>query len=338
MNSMKKSGALHSIIDAIEEVFERYPAMWSEGATLAFSGGKDSIALASALVATGRKPLLRAVDMGYSSTWRGRIEGLAQHLRLPLQTLTVAEIMQDDETEPAIRQELALRRAILDDTSPSTQISPCTNCYNCKILSLVDFARLDSANILFAHHADDALSSFLKAALMYLDRWRDGNRSFDRDRFRAMGFKMAADLRNGNKTTEDELISLIASSHAHTSEPPMERREIKGYAYRIGRPMFMVKEAWTAAFVQDLEIRAESSGCGHTLAAATRTPREIVHLEVIPHVAETARGREALDDLWTAIAAGISRDGTASFDARGERHLLLGESYKGGPGTLADRL
>lgn len=335
---MKKPEALQSIIEAIEEMLERYPVMWSEDATLAFSGGKDSIALASALAATGRRPLLRAVDMGYSSTWRGRIEGLAQHLGLPLQMLTVAEIMQDDDTEPAIRRELVLRRAILDDTSPSTQVSPCTNCYNCKILSLVDFARLDGGNILFAHHADDALSSFLKAALMYLDRWRDGNKSFDRDRFRALGLQVAADLRNGHKVSQDELISLIVAGHAHTSEPPIERREIKGYAYRIGRPMFSVKEAWTAAFVQDLEIRAESSGCGHTLATATRTPREIVHLEIIPYVAETARGREVLDDLRAAIAAGIGRDGTASFDARGERHLLLGDSYKGGPGNLADRL
>lgn len=335
---MKKPAALQSIIGAIEEAFERYPDMWSDGATLAFSGGKDSIALASALAAMGKRPLLRAVDMGYSSDWRRRIESLAEHLRLPLQTLTVAEIMQDDETEPAIRRELALRRALLDDNRPSTEVTPCTNCYNCKILSLVDFARHENANILFAHHADDALASFLKAALMYLDRYRDGQMSFDRGRFRTLALRVANELKIGGQTTEEELIALIGLGHAHTSEPPMEHREIKGYAYRISRPMFGVREAWTAAFVRDLAIRAESSGCGHTLASATRTPREIVHLELIPHASATVAGRRALDRLRSAIATGIGKDGTASFDARGERHLLLGESYKGGPRTLADRL
>ncbi|MDB5438335.1 MAG: hypothetical protein JWM33_762, partial [Caulobacteraceae bacterium] len=191
---LSSSPALRTVVEALEVAFGRFPDMWNEGATLAFSGGKDSIALASALELSGRKPQLRAVDMGYSQAWRGRIEQLAESLRLSVQILTVADIVRNEEAEPAIRRELAIRRAFLDDDGASKQaVSPCTNCYNCKILSLVDAARRDSPNILFAHHADDALSSFLKSGLMYLDRWRDGNESFDRERFRSLGLQLAAD-------------------------------------------------------------------------------------------------------------------------------------------------
>ena len=277
--------------------------------------------------------------MGYSDAWRGRINALAEGLGLPVQTLAVADIVRDDETEPAIRGELALRRAILDEVGLNgATVSPCTNCYNCKILSLVNAARYESANILFAHHADDALSSFLKSALMYLDRWRDGNETFDRARFRVLCMQIATDLRDGQSGAIDRLTALIASGHAQTSEPPVEQRDIKGQPYRIGRPMFFVPEATTAEVVRDLGLRAESSGCGHTAAAGTRTPREIVHYELLPFVAETDSGRAALQNLFDAVSAGLCDDGTTNIDVRGARHLILGARYKGGPETLSDRL
>jgi len=336
---MTQPKSLIWLADAIEAAIDRYPALWVEGATLAFSGGKDSIALAAGLAATGRAPRLRAVDMGYNPEWRHRILTLGEALGQHIDIVVVADVMQDDRTEPGIRRDLALRRAFLDqDNSANPIVTPCTNCYNCKILSLVDATRRDVPTILFAHHATDALSSFVKTALMYIDRWDDGHRLFDRDRFRSLGKRMAQALRDGERSTMEKLTSLLDARLAHTAEPPFEHRMLQGHPYSIGRPLFFVQESATARLVRDLGIDAEGSGCGHTAAAATRTPREIVHHELLPMIAETEVGRTTLQDLAARLTDSLRSDGTIDIDIRAARHSLLGPDYKGGPTTLADRL
>lgn len=336
---MNRTLALDRVVGAAEAALARFPAAWTPGATLAFSGGKDSIALASAMAAMGRSVRLRAVDMGYARDWRDRIERLATALGQPVEILVVADLVRDDLTEPGIKRDLAVRRAFLDsDGASDPAVTPCTNCYNCKILSLVDAARHDAPTILFAHHATDALSSFLKSALMHIDRWDDDNSAYERNRFRKLGTRIARDLRAGSPTQVDRLAELLDQGKAHTSEPPVERRSLQGQAYSIGRPMFFLEEAATTALVEALGVAAESSGCGHSAAASTRTPREIVHYELLPLIAETAAGRAAIQDISDLLAASLNADGTVQTDARQSRHMLLGAAYKGGPETLADRL
>lgn len=336
---MNRALALDRVIGAAEAVLARFPAIWTPGATLAFSGGKDSIALASAMAAMGRPVRLRAVDMGYAKDWRHRIARLAEALGLPVEVLVVANLVRNDLTEPGIKRDLAVRRAFLDGPSVSDPaVTPCTNCYNCKILSLVDAARHDAPTILFAHHATDALSSFLKSALMQIDRWDDDNPVYERHRFRELGTRIALDLRAGSAGQVDRLADLLNQGKAHTSEPPVERRALHSQAYTIGRPMFFLQEDATTALVETLGIVAENSGCGHTSAASTRTPREIVHYELLPLIAETAGGRASIQELSDRLAESLNADGTAPTDARQSRHMLLGTAYKGGPETFANRL
>ncbi|MBT2244302.1 hypothetical protein JQK15_12230 [Sphingobium sp. BHU LFT2] len=336
---MNQSQALDRVVQATEAALARFPAIWAPGATLAFSGGKDSIALASAMAAMGRKVRLRAVDMGYAKDWKYRIERLAAALGQPVDILTVADLVHDDLTEPGIRRDLAVRRAFLDSSDASSSIvTPCTNCYNCKILSLVDIARHEVPTILFAHHATDAVSSFLKSALMHIDRWQGDNLVFERSRFRELGMRIALELRGGSQLQIDSLTDLLFQGKAHTSEPPVERRSLQGQSYTIGRPMFFLEEEATTALVGALGIPAESSGCGHSLSTSTRTPREIVHYELLPLIAETVAGRQAIQHLLDILAAKLNKDGTTQADARQSRHVTLGTAYKGGPETLADRL
>lgn len=336
---MNTSQALDKVAHATEVAMARYPAMSANGATLAFSGGKDSIALASALAALGHRVRLRAVDMGYSRDWRRRIEQLAVALGQQVEILVVADVMRNDLTEPGIRRDLALRRAFLDSPeSAAPGITPCTNCYNCKILSLVDAARRDEPTILFAHHSTDALSSFLKSAVMYIDRWDMGNHVFERAAFRATATAVAKELRAGSERQLERLVDLLCNGRAQTSEPPVERRTLQGQSYIIGRPLFDLKEDATVALVKELGLQAETSGCGHSEAAASRTPREIIHYELLPFIAETAGGRSALEKLARHLTKSLNPDGTIPFDARESRHDLLGPAYKGGPETLADRL
>lgn len=330
---------LHPVIEGIECAFERFPNLRDTDAQLAFSGGKDSIALAYALAAMGRPVRLRAVDMGYSDNWRHRIRALADVLALPIDIVEVASLISDDELDESVRKDLALRRAFLDSLEAGALMAtPCTNCYNCKILSLVHADVGPGATILFAHHATDVLASFLKSVLMFHDRWAHGNTVFDRARFRSFGRDVAADLR----TTESRYMGLferyLEEGAAQTSEPPLEHRELHGRAYTISRPLFFVEERTTAALVASMELRAESSGCGHSAAASTRTPREIVHHELLPFVEETTDGRANLRRLFNLVVESVRVDGTVEVDVRTSRHLILGIEYKGGPNQLADRL
>jgi hypothetical protein len=313
--------------------------MWNADATIAFSGGKDSIALAYALAATGRAVGLRAIDMGYSREWRGRIEEIARSLSLPLEIVSVSKLAEDQTVDADVRRDLAVRRAFLDSPAASAPtVTPCTNCYNCKIISLVYGAGPAPPNILFAHHSQDALSSFLKSALMYLDRWEEGRKVFDKGSFRNLGIQIANGLISGKQATFDKLVSLLAEGKAHTSEPPVERRTLHGHTYVISRPLFFLDEVDTTALAQAADVRPESSGCGHSTSSATRTPREIVHYELLPNIAATESGRASLNALLELLAQHLTADGAATTDARGNRHRLLGAAYKGGPGDLADRL
>jgi tRNA(Ile)-lysidine synthase TilS/MesJ len=336
---MTPEGALQRVVDGIELALTRFPEMWASDARIAFSGGKDSIALAHALAVTGRVTALRAIDMGYSSDWRGRIESIARSLSLPLEIITVSRLVEEAAVDPAVRKDLALRRAFLDGpgaTAPA--VTPCTNCYNCKIISLVHAGVSESPTILFAHHAQDVLSSFIKSGLMYIDRWEEGRRIFNKDAFRRLGNRVANELRRGHQATIDQFASLLLEGKAQTSEPPMERRTLHGRTYTIARPLFFVDESATAALAIATGARPEGSGCGHTAAAATRTPREIVHHELIPMISETAKGRATLRAFLELVASSLTVEGSLTFDVRGSRHLLLGTDYKGGPSDLADRL
>lgn len=313
--------------------------MTGVGVRIAFSGGKDSIALAFALKAMGHVSELRAIDMGYSSEWRGRIENIARALSLPLEIVTVAALVEDDSIDSAARNDLALRRAFLNGPGvDAPTVTPCTNCYNCKIISLVHAKGSVVPTIFFAHHVQDVLSSFIKSAIMHIDRWEDGHVIFDRNAFRRLGDRVADELRSGRQATVDQFASLLAERQANTSEPPIERRTLHSRTYMIARPLFFVDEAATTALAKASGAQPESSGCGHTTAAASRTPREIVHHELIPRISETSSGRDALRALLDLLATSLLADGSASFDSRSSRHLVLGSAYKGSPADLADRV
>src|SRR4051794_12449162 len=106
--------ALRKVVDGIEEAFSRFPDMWNAEAQIAFSGGKDSIALAYALGATGRPVRLRAIDMGYSRQWRDRIQNIADALSLPVEIVRVSALVEDTKVDPEVRHDLGVRRAFLD--------------------------------------------------------------------------------------------------------------------------------------------------------------------------------------------------------------------------------
>ena len=246
---------------------------------------------------------------------------------------------KDDALDSEVRRDLVRRRAFLDNLAANPTVTPCTNCYNCKIISLVHADSSGTRTILFAHHAKDVLSSFMKSALMYIDRWEEGRRVFDRDAFRRLGTQIACELRLGDQALVDYLASLLAEGKAHTSEPPIERRTLHGRAYVIARPLFFVDEAATAVLAKTVVAQPESSGCGHSMASTTRTPREIVHHELIPvDLSDGGGSGEACACSSACWPTASLRTAPQTSNVRRSRHLLLGPNYKGSPADLGDRL
>jgi tRNA(Ile)-lysidine synthase TilS/MesJ len=325
----------------IDRALDRYPLLKREVVTVAFSGGKDSIALAYSLRQRGLRVRLRAVDMGYSATWGARIIRLAETLGLPLTIKPVRDLIDDSSFEAEARRDLTLRRSLLEKLAitPAPTTSPCTNCYNCKIISLVNgFQTFGESTLYFGHHATDMLGSFIKSALMYSDRWESGFEVFDRDRFRYHAIQLADALSARRRRTLCRLEHYLASGYASTSEPPVQRGNVHGRDYLILRPMIFATEADTATLTRTLPVRAESSGCGHTAAASTRTPREIVQLEALPLIEASTDGLKTLGWLQNLIIENLTPTGELTSDARQRRHEILGATYKGGRNELPDRL
>lgn len=332
------SPALENVAGGVERAFAAYPLL-SSAATVAFSGGKDSTALAFALKSLGRKVRLQAVDMGYNQTWARRIRDLADFLGLPVQILNVASLVDDSAVQESARKELVIRRRFLERPEPAeARITPCTNCYNCKIISLVHGPDQVDGHISFAHHSTDAIASFFKSALMYYDRWISNNRTFDKGRFRALAEYAARDLASEQSSLVSKFLELSQRGFASTSEPPVELKSLHGIEYVIGRPLFFVSEKATSALVEEIGARVEGSGCGHSTTRDTRTPREIVHLELLPALEGSKAGCRNLEMISEMIVANLNANGTLRSDSRGNRHFLLGADYKGAPEQLADKL
>lgn len=311
--------------------FERFPHLDRSDVTIAFSGGKDSLALAHLIRSIGKRVLLRAVDMGYSPAWADRIRHMAALLDFSLEVAALRELLQEPEMNRSAQIDLANRRSYLEVIKDdyTGNVTPCTNCYNCKLIAIVyKQARADQI-VYFGHHANDLISSFLKSAIMYYDRWIRGNAIFRKDSYAALAKMVGSDLIKKDSYFLDLFLEYLATGVASTEEPPYEIKNLHGSQLEIGTPLFLADENALRVYSDSLGVSVESSGCGHSTLSATRTPREIVHYEILPEVLRGRQGRVNLELLKEAILEHLNDDGTLRADARQNRDTLLGATYKG---------
>jgi tRNA(Ile)-lysidine synthase TilS/MesJ len=282
----------------------------------------------------GKRVRLRSVDMGYSASWAGRIMAMANALKFDLELLRVSDLIQLPSLHERARRELLVQRAYLDllEVRRDANVTPCTNCYNCKILAITHGSAQDQDKdfIFFGHHSSDLLSSFLKSCIMYYDRWVDGHISFDRENYVKAALRVGDDLAKKDSAFLEIFLRYLKEGFASTEEPAYELKTLHGVKYAIGRPMIQVSEDTVRAYCQELGVGVESSGCGHTLASETRTPREIVQYEVLPIVLRGHHGRENLARIKCAVIESLNFDGSLKADARAGRSTLLGSAYKDG--------
>jgi tRNA(Ile)-lysidine synthase TilS/MesJ len=339
-NPNGRNWVIRETLRRTEAIFDRFPHLAEGDAVIAFSGGKDSVALADVMRQLGRTVQLRAVDMGYSPRWGERVHRLADKLRVPIDVIRVAEVSDSGDVRAEVRADLHRRwnfLKTLEHAPPAKDeyVTPCTNCYNCKLISLTELRRSSSEILYFGHHGDDMLSSFLKSCLMYYDRWYNGHSTFTRDNFTCLLQVAGSDLANAQSLMAEQFLTFLAEGWASTEEPVYEEHVLHGRSYRIGRPLLAATEDMLRSYSDGLGLQVESSGCGHSKAQATRTPRELVQFELLPALRKHSAGRENLQRISAAIFHALTAQGSLRVDARRGRDALLGEEYKGG--VLSDK-
>ena len=291
-----KDRVISNTIARATAFFERFPHLSQHQATIAFSGGKDSVSLAHVMRQLGKDVRLKAVDMGYSALWEGRIRKLADGLGLPLTVVKIRDLIELSNVEPGVREDLRQRSAFLATlvNSNAKYTTPCTNCYNCKIVGLTNTILSDGEIIYFGHHADDMISSFLKSCIMYYDRWQCGHRVFERENFASLARLVADDLIATQSKFEALFLTYLREGRGSTEEPAYQENTLHGTKYRIGRPLLLVPEDMLRAYASTLKLEVELSGCGHTLTSETHTPREVIQYDVIPVVRRNSVGATRL--------------------------------------------
>ncbi len=272
------------LLVAVRETIDRFSLLKpGERIVVAFSGGKDSIILTLALKALEYDVAAVAIDMGYNSEWAGRIAKLAQFLGIDTEIVSVRGPAA--ASSGATLLSIHKRIGILDQIAePGMSATPCTHCYNVKILALESAAdRLGAAKVAFAHHMTDASASLIKEALMRIDCWDENHAIFTRANFAALVARLTIEASNFRYDIKDvfpltrRISELTYEGLVDTDEPPRQPLRNDCAEIEIVRPLFGTDEAMIIHAVEDLRIHPEGSGCGHSATINTYTPREMVH-------------------------------------------------------------
>lgn len=314
-----QSASFQGLASKARATIEMYGLCPTSDIAVACSGGKDSTMTCLVLRELGYRVIPLLVDMDYSKRWATRVSRNLTSLGF---TPTVLSPTASDPAPP--NPLLILNLEITRSAPTDPRFTPCTSCYNAKVLLLREYlVREGLDRIAFGHHATDAAASLVKSSLMYVDRWEYGHTTYEPARFRLLAQDALATIRTDSSSLLEKLGSLVDSSKASTDEPPVQDL-VGGTEPLIVRPLFPI---WESEIEEHLDLvgTSERSGCGHTLSSANQTPREIVQYELVRPLEREPDMRKAMEGLLTR---GLSTDGRAGFKARTERDSLLGASYK----------
>jgi tRNA(Ile)-lysidine synthase TilS/MesJ len=305
---------------------------------VAFSGGKDSLALALCLSELGYRVRSVAVDMGYDSGWASRIQALAAVAGFDVEVLDVRAGLAQFIPPPE-RREIRMRLGVLNELGvrETGVVTPCTHCYNSKVIALDNVVRhAGKQKIAFGHHRTDACASLLKEALLRIDRFDRGHERYARGNFESLVAELAAEAESypaGPGPLLERIIELVADRHVDTDEPPRQPLRTDREGTEIIRPLFYVWEEDLAQLAVDLHLLPEASGCGHSAASETETMREMVHYRVLRNPAARAfRTR-----LAALVASSVACSGYGVRRSRYHRADDLGVAYRRQP-PISDKL
>lgn len=327
-----RDNACNKLLDLSEQAINKFGLLKSNNIRLAFSGGKDSFTLAIILKELGISFEAMAVDMNYSAGWGDKLKNNLRPFGFELMVIdahsetTLSSIPQQFKGHFA---EGIYTLGIINPAHPIANISPCTYCYNTKMHCLaVGMGEENTGDIVFGHHSTDALASLIKSYLMYVDRKINPNDSYDTDRFRNIAISFARSLINTEQANVlCNVEEAINCGIAGTDEPPRQRMADRE-GIEINRPFWFVDEELIMDFAMGYSLPVEGSVCGHGATKNTRTPREIIHWEIIPILKSSDLGLNALSEIRLMLNTTIDASGHAIANVRNYRDKILGPNYK----------
>lgn len=315
------------LMNAMIDTVQQYHLIdTSRPVLVALSGGKDSLLLCMAMREIGAAYIAVTIDMGYEAGWADRIRQRAGAVGV------VPEVVSARETTRSETIPLRRRLDVLDAVGITAKqaITPCTYCYNVKVLLLdAVAARTGASQVAFAHHMTDAAASLLKEALLHVDRFDRGHARYERANFESLVTELAdiaADHETGREQPLLEAIeALVTAGRVGTDEPPRQplRRDHPD-GVEIIRPLFGIDEDSIIRDINNNGIRTEGSGCGHGMTLSSQTPREMIHHRVLAGRGDT----EFFARVVRLVRNGVARDGSSITMARSRRQHLLGSQYK----------
>lgn len=336
-NTKISSGIDKKILETIEKTIQEYCMIeWDEKVLLALSGGKDSIFTMLALRDLGLHVIPVIVDIGYESDWDLRILKLARSHELDAHVIDVRGGNFKKLLPFITLKRLNERLDILDsiDIQRDTNVTPCTQCYNVKITAFKFYAEEHGLKTLvFGHHGTDATASFLKSALMYIDRWDEDHEEYARHYFESLVEKVMPYFLNGYKALLDSLIFrriqvLAEQQLVGTDEPPVQYIKNSTSELKIVRPLYNIFEDMIKAYKRNYLLETEGSGCGHSATKNTQTPREMVHYRILDELVNSKDGHVIQRELLDLTKRGLAPNGTLRVNVRNERNRILGQNYK----------
>ncbi len=299
---------------------------------VAYSGGKDSLFTMLVLRELGYCVLPAIVDMGYEAGWGDKVKQMAETLGFHEAEVIVPNQYRQPERLSTIKLNKNLEMLSDSQHFASRVLSPCTFCYNTKAICLENFAKERGVDaVVFGQHALDAIASFLKSALMYIDRWDYEHTHFSHSEFSNLVDRLTPNFMpsEAEPAIFKRLEALVADGVAATDDPPMQKLNANQGNIRLIRPLFDVRESDIIAYVRQNNLLTEGSGCGHGDTKETQTPREMIYFRILRAIDEHPEAKLILDELMALVYKGLNPDGSLIHNVRNQRNQLLGIHYKG---------
>lgn len=328
-----------SLVERVKFVIDDFSLLKeNEKVVVGFSGGKDSLFLVLVLRELGYDVIPVVVDYGFDKKWMRWIYDISKRYFFDVKIIEMknssfkGESMYNDVLG-MIDYNSALKGIGSDN------ITPCTQCYNVKMLAMLSFAaELQCYKIALGHHLDDAISSMLKTYLYCYDSLVQKRKSFDIHIFYDLvkSFKAAA-LSDGLCFFDtfycENFLDYCASGFVATEEPPKKAINMYTISCDIIRPLFALEKNDIELFFEKEKIDFESQKC--ILRCSTYlSPREIVDKEIMSELKYIDSERNVKKFFIEQILKNLEPDGALVVDARMQRDKVLGSDYKRGYNTI----
>ena len=311
------------IMEKVSQITEKYNL--DKKIIVAYSGGKDSFFSCIVLKELGYDVIPIILDIGFENDWKIQIENLKKY---GISAEVVDKKILCSFSEWNNNSQIDYYFNMIKENIKK-ELTPCTPCYNAKIMMLDFIAQKNKIrDCVFGHHGTDAVTSLLKSYFMYEDHFTLKHQKFDLKLF----YKMILDSKNIFEMPVDTFLNsfqykkienLIKKGLVGTDEPIRQN-----YGRNcIVRPLFNVLENEIIETVANENLFFPKAECFEREYRNCKrmTPRELIQKELLLN---KKTNLECIQILLNLIKDNLNEDGTMKYDVRRNRTNILGKQYE----------